>query len=205
MLDIYLWTTPNGRKPLILLEELDADYQCKWIPLDGSQHEADFLAINPNGKIPALVDHDEKPVATIIESGAILIYLAEKYGRFLPDSGAARGEVLGWLMWQMGGIGPMFGQYYHFKHAAPDPIPYALTRYKDEVRRLYQVMDKRLAEQRFLGGDAYTIADMATFPWVYMPDQFELSLDDFPHVRRWVMAIMERPAVNRAMAKKPAE
>ena len=169
MIDLYTWTTPNGRKVSVMLEECGLDYRVHPIDLStGRQKSPEFLAINPNGRIPAIVDHatgDGKPV-TVFESGAILLYLAEKTGRFLPKSGRDRIAAIEWLMWQMGGLGPMSGQAYHFLKAAPEQIPYAQKRYVDEVARLYGVMELRLAETAYLGGAEYGIADMACYPWM---------------------------------------
>jgi len=198
---LYAWGTPNGRKPLIMLEELGVDYQLIPVPLDGAQHTPEFRAINPNGKIPALVDPgaDEGRDLAIFESGAILIYLAEKYFKFLPASGAARAHTLQWLMFQMAGVGPMFGQYYHFVNSAKEPIPYAIDRYRKEVARLFGVMDQHLSASEFLAGD-YSIADMATWPWVHDPESFEVNLDEIPNVKRWIETIGERPAVRKAVS-----
>ncbi|GAB4528068.1 MAG: glutathione S-transferase N-terminal domain-containing protein [Parvularculaceae bacterium] len=205
MIDLYTWTTPNGRKPAIMLEETGLEY--KAIPIDigkGEQFAEDFLKISPNNKIPAIVDHDAQggPVR-IFESGAILFYLAEKTGSFLPAAGAARAQVLQWLNWQMGGVGPMFGQFYHFRNSAPSRIDYALNRYRDESFRLLTVMDKQLAENEFLAGD-YSIADMATYPWVAgaLPALRAETSDGGPeieNVERWLEQLAARSAVQRGM------
>lgn len=205
MIDLYTWTTPNGRKPAIMLEEAGLDYRA--IPIDigkGEQFAEDFLKISPNNKIPAIVDHDAQggPVR-IFESGAILFYLAEKTGSFLPAAGAARAQVLQWLNWQMGGVGPMFGQFYHFRNSAPSRIDYALNRYRDESFRLLTVMDKQLAENEFLAGD-YSIADMATYPWVAgaLPALRDEAPDGGPeiaHVERWRQQLAARGPVQRGM------
>lgn len=206
MLEVFAWGTPNGRKPLILLEELGVDYKLTPVPLDGTQKEPWFLKINPNGRIPALVDHDE--AITLFESGAMMIYIAEKYGQFLPASGAARAATLSWLMFQMGGIGPMFGQFYHFKYSAPEKLPYAIERYQTEAQRLYSVMELQLRDTPYLAGESYTIADMITYPWAYRPSAFALDEQAHPGVMRWIKRMGERPAVQKAMAiefKKPEE
>ncbi len=198
MINFYTWATPNGRKVSIMLEECALPYVVHPVDITrGEQFSAGFVAINPNSKIPAIVD-DEGPL-TVFESGAILVYLAEKTGRFLPAAGPARYAVLQWLMFQMGGVGPMFGQTHHFLRFAPAPVPYAVERYRNETRRLYGVLDTRLGEVEFLGGD-YSIADMATFPWVARHDWQDIDLDDFPNVRRWFDAVGKRPAVVRGMA-----
>jgi GSH-dependent disulfide-bond oxidoreductase len=199
MIELYTWTTPNGHKPMIMLEELGLERRL--IPVNigkGEQHAPDYLRINPNGRIPALVDRTEgaEPVV-VFESGAILIYLAEKTGQLLPASGQERYEALAWLMFQMGGVGPMFGQAGHFLRAA-EKLPYAIDRYVNESRRLYGVLDGRLAEAEYLAGD-YSIADIATFPWARQSAFLGLTLDEFPNVKRWVSAIAERPAVERAL------
>jgi GST-like protein len=200
MLDLYTWGTPNGLKPIVLLEELGAPYDLKRIDISaGEQHAADYLAINPNGKIPAMVDGDAG--VTLFESGAILHYLAEKHGRFLPKAADAKARAMAWLFFQVGAVGPMFGQAGHFASKGDDQA-YAKKRYADEVKRIYGVLDKRLGEAPFLAGDDYTIADIATFTWVRKPDYFGLSLDAFPNVARWVGVIGEREAVKRALAVK---
>jgi GST-like protein len=174
------------------------------VPVDimaGDQKQPDFLAINPNGRIPAIVDHDvEGDPVPVFESGAILIYLAEKTGRFLAASGPARAEALGWLMWQMGGLGPMAGQNHHFTQYAPEPIPYAIDRYVRETARLYGVMDRRLADRAYLAGGDYTIADMAAYPWIVPHQNQRQDLADFPNLKRWFEAIAARPATQRAYA-----
>lgn len=198
-IDLYTWGTPNGLKPVILLEELGVPYTLKPINIGkGDQHEPAFRAINPNGKIPAMVD-DEASV-TIFESGAVLQYLAEKYGRFLPTTTADRMQAMSWLFFQVGGVGPMFGQANHF--ITRDDSPYAKKRYLDEVERLYAVLDKRLGEAPFLAGTEYSIADIATWTWVRDPTRLGLSLDKWPHVAAWAARIAERPAVQRTLAIK---
>jgi GSH-dependent disulfide-bond oxidoreductase len=203
MIDFYTWSTPNGRKVAIMLEECGLAYKTHKIDIGkGEQFAPAFLAVNPNGKIPAIVDHaaaDGKPLA-VFESGAILIYLAEKTGKFLPTAPRARAEVLQWLMFQMGGVGPMFGQAHHFIRFAPEKVPYGIERYSKETRRLYGVMDKRLGESVHLAGAEYSIADMATFPWVARHTYHEVDLADFPNVKRWHDAIAARPAVVKGTA-----
>ncbi len=203
MIELYTWTTPNGRKPLILLEELGLPYEAHAIDIGaGEQHEPTFLAINPNGKIPALVDRlDDGSHVQLFESGAVLIYLAEKCGRLLPSSGQARAETLSWLMFQVGGVGPMFGQLGHFRRLDARN-EYALERYGDETKRLFSVLDQRLKEVPYLAGE-YSIADIATYPWAKALEMFELPKDDYPHVVTWMETIGERAAVKKAEAWKP--
>jgi GST-like protein len=198
MLQLHTWTTPNGIKPLIMLEELGEPYDLHWVDISkGAQHQPAFLAINPNGKIPALVD-DGLP---IFESGAILVHLAEKYGRFLPQSGPQRAAALQWLFFQVGGIGPMFGQLGHFVRAK-EKIPYAIERYQTETTRLYGVLEKRLAEADYLAGE-YGIADIASFGWVALHQNFQIERATIPNVIRWLDRVAERPAVQRAKRLKP--
>ncbi|MCP5267554.1 MAG: glutathione S-transferase N-terminal domain-containing protein [Zoogloeaceae bacterium] len=198
MINLYTWGTPNGRKVSIMLEECDLPYSVQKIDITrGEQFDPAFVSINPNSKIPAIVD-DEGPV-TLFESGAILIYLAEKTGRFLPSSGNSRHQVLQWLMFQMGGVGPMFGQAHHFMRYAPEPVPYAIERYSKETLRLYGVLDKQLTVSECLAGD-YSIADMATYPWVARHEWHGVDLAQFPAVRRWFDAVGGRPAVQCGMA-----
>lgn len=202
MIDLYSWTTPNGRKVHIMLEEMGLAHTDH--PIDiraGDQFTPDFLAISPNNKIPAIVDHDGpggKPL-TLFESGAILIYLAEKTGQFLPSDPVKRLVTLQWLMFQMGGVGPMFGQANHFMQYAKEKIPYAIERYGNETKRLYNVMDKRLAENEYIAGDDYTIADMAIWPWCLSPDRRGVDHDDFPNVKRWFETINARPGVQKGL------
>ena len=206
MIDLYTWSTSNGRKASIMLEELGADYTVHPIHIGkGDQFTPDYLAINPNGKIPAIVDSDGPGGApiTVFESGAILIYLAEKSGRFLPTEPVARMEVIQWLMFQMGGIGPMFGQVHHFLRAAKEQVPYGIERYGTEVRRLYGVLDRRLDGRDHLAGDGYSIADIATWPWVFRREWQQIDLADFPNVKRWFDAVGSRPAVERGMQIPP--
>ena len=203
MIELWNWLTPNGQKVHIALEELGLPYRV--MPIDvgvGAQFDAEFLAINPNHRIPAIVDPAGPGGArlTLFESGAILIYLAEKCGRLIPERPAARLLCLQWLMFQMGGIGPIFGQWNHFAHDAPEEIPYAIERYGREVRRLYGVLDRRLGEAEYLAGDGFTIADIATFPWVRTPARRDIDFAEFPNVARWHDAIAARPAVERGLA-----
>lgn len=202
-IDFYTWTTPNGRKVSILLEECGLPYRTHAVNIGkNEQFSPAFIAINPNSKIPAIVDPDGpggKPLA-LMESGAIMIYLAEKTGRFLPAAGAARYDVLQWLMFQMGGVGPMFGQVHHFLRAAKEPVPYAIERYVNETRRLYGVLDGQLARQEWLAAGEYTIADMITYPWVARHEWHKTDLNEFPNVKRWYDAMSARPAVRKGMA-----
>jgi len=202
MIDLYTWSTPNGRKVSIMIEETGLPYRVHKIDIsNGDQFKPEFVAINPNSKIPAIIDGDGpggKPL-TLFESGAILIYLAEKTGTFLPKDPATRYVVLEWVMFQMGGVGPMFGQVHHFLRAAPEPVPYAIERYGRETRRLYGVLDARLGKAEYLAGE-YSIADIATYPWVARHEWHKVALGDFPNVERWYRAIGTRPAVARGMA-----
>jgi GSH-dependent disulfide-bond oxidoreductase len=201
MIDLYTWTTPNGRKVSIMLEELGLPYRVHRVNIgQGDQHQADYLRINPNGKIPAIVDPegpDGKPIE-MMESGAILIYLSDKTGRLFPQDARRKYDVLQWLMFQMGGVGPMFGQTHHFLRQAKEPVPYAIERYTKETRRLYGVLDGRLKNHEYLA-DEYTIADIATYPWVARHEWHKTDLNDFPSVKRWFDAISARPAVQRGM------
>ena len=201
MIELWSWPTPNGQKVHIALEELGLPYRV--VPIDigaGEQFRADFLAITPNHRIPAIVDEDAAGGRfTLFESGAILIYLAEKAGRLIPTVPAARFQCLQWLMFQMGGVGPMFGQWNHFATYAPEKIPYAIERYSKEVRRLYGVLETRLGEAEYLAGDAFTIADVASFPWVRGPEKRGIDFAEFPNVARWHDAIAARPAVQRGL------
>jgi GSH-dependent disulfide-bond oxidoreductase len=202
MIDVYSWATPNGHKIHIMLEELGLEY--KPIPIDigtGDQFTPEFLAISPNNKIPAIIDSDGpdgKPLA-LFESGAILFYLAEKTGKFLPLDPVGRYTTMQWLMFQMGGVGPMLGQAHHFRIYAPEKIEYAVNRYSNEARRLYGVMDKQLGVTRFLAGNDYSIADIATFPWTRSWKNQGIELDEFPNVKRWFDEISARPAVIRGV------
>ena len=201
MIELYTWGTPNGRKASIMLEEVGLLYEVKPINIGkGEQFAADYVKINPNSKIPTIVDSDGpggRPIS-VFESGAILIYLAEKTGKLLSTEPRARIQALEWLMFQMGGVGPMFGQAHHFLRQAPEQIPYAMERYAKEVRRLYGVMDKRLGAGAYLAGD-YSIADVATYPWVSRYEWHRVALAEFPNVERWFKAIAARPAVERGM------
>ncbi len=201
MIDLYTWSTPNGRKVSIMLEELGLEYNTHPINIGkGEQHNEEFVRINPNSKIPAIVDHDGPGGGSfaLFESGAILFYLAEKHGRFFPSGGRPRYETMQWLMFQMGGPGPMFGQVHHFLRSAPEPVPYAIERYSKETRRLYGVLNGHLAKNEYLAGD-YSIADIATYPWVARFEWHKVDLHDFPNVKRWFDMIGERDAVQRGM------
>jgi GST-like protein len=202
MIDLYYWTTPNGHKITIFLEETGLPYAIKPVNIGkGEQFDPAFLAISPNNRIPAIVDDDPpgggKPVS-IMESGAILLYLAGKTGRFYPNDLRGRVDVGQWLFWQMGGLGPMAGQTHHFLHYAPEKLPYAIDRYVRETGRLYGVLNKRLADREFIARD-YSIADMACYPWV-QPERQDQDMANFPHLKRWKDAIAARPAVERAYA-----
>lgn len=198
MIDLYTFTTPNGRKVSVMLEEVGLPYQTHVIDIrNNDQFTPAFVAINPNSKIPAIVDRDTQ--MTIFESGAILLYLAEKTGQFLPTDPKLRYQVIEWLFFQMASVGPMFGQLNHFRKFAPEPIPYAIDRYEKETLRLYSVMDQQLETQEFICG-AYSIADMAIYPWVAIYAFQSLTLDQHPHLKRWVETLQSRPAVQRGMA-----
>ena len=205
MIDLYTWSTPNGRKVSIMLEELTLAYNVHPIDIGkGDQLGANFVAISPNSKIPAIVDSDgpEGKPYPLFESGAILLYLADKTGRFLSQKKTERFEAIQWLMFQMGGVGPMFGQVHHFLRAAPEPVPYAIERYSKETRRLYAVLNAHLASRDWLATE-YSVADMATYPWVARYEWHKVDLADFPNVKRWFDMISARPAVQRGM-KVPA-
>jgi GST-like protein len=201
-IELYTWSTPNGCKISIALEELGLDYSVHPINITKDEQFApDFLKISPNNKIPAIVDPegpDGKPIS-VFESGAILLYLADKTGKFMPQDARTRYDALQWLMWQMGGFGPMLGQAHHFRRFAKEQVPYAIERYSNETRRLYGVLDKHLQEAEYLAGD-YSIADMATFPWAARHEWHGIALEDFPSVKRWYDAIAARPAVQKGMA-----
>ncbi|MCW5624741.1 MAG: glutathione S-transferase N-terminal domain-containing protein [Burkholderiales bacterium] len=203
MIDLYYWTTPNGHKITIFLEEAGLPYRLKPVHIGrGEQFDPAFLAISPNNRIPAIVDTEPGDGAdpiSVFESGAILVYLAAKTGQFLPRDTRAWVEVLQWLMWQMGGLGPMAGQNHHFSQYAPEKLPYAITRYVKETSRLYGVLNKRLADREFVAGE-YSIADMASYPWVVPFERQGQDLNEFPHLKRWFDAIAARPAVQRAYA-----
>ena len=203
MIDLHYWTTPNGHKVTIFLEETGLPYRV--VPVNigaGDQFKPEFLAIAPNNRIPAIVDHapaDGGGPLGLFESGAILQYLAEKTGRYLPADLRGRAEVMQWLFWQMGGLGPMAGQNHHFTQYAPERLPYAINRYVNETNRLYGVLNRRLADREFVAGD-YSIADMASYPWIVPHARQQQNLDDFPHLKRWFETIRARPAVERAYA-----
>ena len=203
MIELHSWATPNGHKVHIMLEECALPYKVVAVDIgSGEQFQSPFLAISPNNKIPALVDPDGpdgKPIS-LFESGAILLYLAGKTGRFLPGDTRGKYEVLQWLMFQMAGVGPMLGQAHHFRIYAPQKLPYAIERYSNEARRLYGVMNKRLAQSKYLGGPEYSIADMATFPWLRSWKNQGIDWNDHPHLKGWFDEIAARPAVQRGVA-----
>ncbi len=195
MIDLYTWSTPNGRKVSIMLEELGLEYSIHSINIGkNEQFTENFLKISPNNRIPAIVDHDTG--ISLMESGAILLYLAEKTGKFLPADFAKRWETIEWLMWQMGGVGPMLGQAHHFSHFNKGKSDYAEERYLNETKRLYGVLDRRLADRDYLAGD-YSIADMATWPWISRFEWQTVNLNSYPNVKKWYLAIAGRPAVQR--------
>ncbi|HYZ33845.1 MAG TPA: glutathione binding-like protein [Crenalkalicoccus sp.] len=207
MIDLHYWTTPNGHKITMFLEEAGLPYRI--IPVNisaGDQFKPEFLAIAPNNRIPAIVDHEPagggEPVS-LFESGAILLYLADKIGRFIPPPAEVRGraEVLQWLFWQMGGLGPMAGQNHHFAQYAPEKLPYAIERYVKETGRLYGVLNKRLADRAHVAGEAYSIADMAIYPWIVPHERQQQRLEEFPHLKRWFESVQARPATERAYAR----
>ena len=203
MIDLYYWPTPNGHKITMFLEEAGLD-DYRIIPVDigaGEQFKPEFLAISPNNRMPAIVDQvpaDGGVPVSVFESGAILLYLAEKTGEFLPTDTRGRKTVVEWLFWQVGGLGPMAGQNHHFVQYTPEKLPYAIDRYVNETNRLYGVLDRRLRGRAFVAGDDYTIADMACYPWIVPWKKQLQNLDDFPDLRRWFEAIRERPATSRA-------
>ncbi|HEY1944042.1 MAG TPA: glutathione S-transferase N-terminal domain-containing protein [Roseiarcus sp.] len=201
MIELHYWTTPNGHKITIFLEEAGLPYRIVPVNISaGDQFKPEFLAIAPNNRIPAIIDEapaDGGAPVSVFESGAILQYLAERTGLFLPADVRGRVQVMQWLFWQMGGLGPMAGQNHHFGHYAPERIPYAITRYVQETNRLYGVLDKRLADREFVA-DVYSIADMAIYPWIVPYERQQQNLDEFPHLSRWFSAIKARPAVVRA-------
>ena len=205
MIDFYYWPTPNGHKITLFLEEAGLDYTIKPVDIGkGDQFKPEYLAISPNNKMPAIVDHapvDGGAPISMFESGAILLYLANKTGRFLLQDLRGRVQVNEWLFWQMGGLGPMTGQYGHFNVYAPEKIPYAIERYTKEAERLLGVLDRRLEGRAFIAGDDYTIADMAAYPWISPYDKAPIDLAPFAEVRRWHAAIAARPATQRAYAK----
>jgi GST-like protein len=203
LIDLYTWPTPNGHKIHIMLEETGLPYRVHPIDIGaGDQFKPEFLRISPNNKMPAMIDSDGpdgKPMS-MFESGAMLLYLASKTGRFLPENIRDRWSTLQWLMFQMGGVGPMLGQAHHFLIYAPEKLPYAMQRYSKEANRLYGVMDKRLAESKFIACDEYTIADMAIMPWLRFPERQGVNIADYPHVKKWRDGIAARPAVQRGLA-----
>ena len=211
MIDLYTWPTPNGHKIHIMLEECKLPYRVHPVNIGaGDQFQPDFLKISPNNKIPALVDSegpDGRPIS-LFESGAILVYLAAKTGKFMPKGDRAKYEVLQWLMFQMGGVGPMLGQAHHFRIYAPEKIEYGIQRYTNEAKRLYGVMDKRLQTSPWIGGKSYSIADMAIFPWLRSWQNQGIDWTDYPHLKAWFDKIAARPAVQKAVqvladARKP--
>jgi GST-like protein len=202
MIEVYSWATPNGHKVHMMLEECGLPYRVHAVDIGaGEQFDPAFLAISPNNKIPAIVDPDgpEGRPISLFESGAILLYLAGKTGKFLPEGVAAKYEVLQWLMFQMGSVGPMLGQAHHFRIYAPERIPYAVDRYTNEAKRLYGVMDKRLARSKYLGGPEYSIADIAVFPWLRSWKNQGIDWNDFPNLKGWFDEIAGRPAVKRGV------
>ncbi len=200
-IDLYYWPTPNGWKITIFLEEAGLDYNINYVNIGaGEQFEPDFLAISPNNRMPAIVDHKGPggdPIS-VFESGAILQYLGRKTGKFYPGDERARAQVDEWLMWQMGGVGPMLGQFHHFHHYAPEQIDYAMTRYANEAHRLYGVLNKRLEKNEYVAGD-YSIADMAIISWTTLWERHNIELKDFPHFNRWREALLARPAVQKGL------
>jgi GST-like protein len=207
VIDLHYWTTPNGHKVTMFLEEAGLAYRIVPVNISkGEQFAPEFLAIAPNNRIPAILDHapaDGGAPVSLFESGAILLYLADKTGRFVPPAADIRGraEVLQWLFWQMGGLGPMAGQNHHFSQYAPEKLPYAIERYVKETNRLYGVLDRRLADRPFVAGADYSIADMAAYPWIVPHERQGQKLADFPHLARWFEAIRARPATQRAYAR----
>ncbi len=203
MIELYTWTTPNGRKASIALEEMELPYSVHTINIGKDEQFAPaFLKISPNNRIPAIVDPegpDGDPIS-IFESGAILLYLAEKTGRFMPSDARSRTAALEWLMWQMGGFGPMLGQAHHFMRFAPQEVPYGIERYGKETQRLYGVLDRRLGAAEYLAGNDYSVADIATYPWAARHEWHRVELAAFPNVQRWYQAVGARPAVERGMA-----
>jgi GSH-dependent disulfide-bond oxidoreductase len=207
VIELYYWPTPNGHKITIFCEEAGVAYKIHPVNIQqGDQFKPEFLKFSPNNRMPAIIDTapaDKGAPVSVFESGAILLYLAEKTGNFLPKDLRGRFETLQWVFWQMGGLGPMAGQAGHFINYAPEPIPYALDRYVKELSRLYAVLDKRLADRKFLAGD-YSIADMISYPWIVPYDRHQQKIENFPNLKRWFDAIAERPAVKRAYeAGKP--
>ncbi len=207
MIDLYYWPTPNGHKITLFLEEAKLAYRIIGVNIGtGEQFKPDFLKISPNNRIPAIVDHaptSGRAPISVFESGAILLYLAGKTGKFIPKDLRGQVDTLQWLMWQMGGLGPMLGQNHHFSHYAPEKIPYAIDRYTKETSRLYGVLNKQLADRKFITSKQYTIADMACYPWI-LPERQGQDMKHFPHLARWYTAIRTRPGTTRAYAKKNA-
>ncbi|MER3492272.1 MAG: thiol:disulfide oxidoreductase [Mastigocladus sp. ERB_26_2] len=208
MTELYYWTTPNGHKITMFLEEAELPYTI--IPVNigaGDQFKPEFLKISPNNRIPAIIDREPvdggEPIS-VFESGAILLYLAEKTGKLIPNNVRDRVEVLQWLFWQMAGLGPMAGQNHHFSQYAPEKIPYAINRYVNETGRLYAVLNKRLSDRSFVGGENYSIADIAAYPWIVPYERQGQKLEDFPHLKRWFETIQARPATVRAYEKAEA-
>ncbi len=200
MIDLYTYTTPNGKKPAIMLEEVGLPYTLHKVDITkGEQFTPEFIAINPNSKIPAMVDR--KTDITVFESGAMLIYLAEKTGKLLPQNPKERFQVIEWLMFQMASVGPMFGQLGHFRNSAPEEVAYAINRYEKETLRLLGVLEKQLQNQEYIAGE-YSIADIATFPWIGAYRYLKITLDDYPHTQRWKETMKKRPAVQVGMALK---
>ena len=208
MIDVYYWPTPNGHKITMFLEEVGLPYEI--VPVNigkGEQFHAEFLAVSPNNRIPAIVDRapaDGGQPVSVFESGAILLYLAEKIGALLPQDLRGRVATLEWLAWQVGGLGPMAGQNHHFSAYAPEKLPYAIERYVRETNRLYGVLDRRLAQHTYVAGDAYTIADIAIYPWIVPYERQGQNLNDTPHLKRWFDAIAARPATRRAYERGKA-
>ena len=207
MIELHYWPTPNGHKVTMFLEEAGLPYEIRPVNIGaGEQFKPDFLTIAPNNRMPAIVDREPSdggaPVS-LFESGAILLYLAEKTGRFIPADLRGRAETLQWLFWQMGGLGPMLGQNHHFSQYAPEKIPYAIDRYVNETNRLYGVLDRRLADRPFVAGERYGIADMASYPWIVPWEKQGQKLDDHPHLKRWFETIRDRPGTQRAYARGP--
>jgi GST-like protein len=207
MIDLHYWPTPNGHKITMFLEETAIPYTIYPVNIGrGDQFKPEFLKLSPNNRMPAIVDHapaDGLEPISVFESGAILMYLAQKVRKFRPDDVRGQVEVMQWLFWQVGGLGPMAGQNHHFVAYVDNPIPYAIDRYVKETNRLYGVMNKRLADRRYIAGDAYTIADMACYPWIVPHQRQRQDLDDFPNLKRWFHAIADRPATQRAYALGP--
>jgi len=205
MIELYYWPTPNGQKVALFLEEAGVEYAIKPVNIGkGEQFQPEFLAISPNNRMPAMVDTapaDGGAPVSVFESGAILQYLAEKTGRFMPSDLRGKYTVLEWVYWQVGGLGPMLGQNHHFNRYAPEKIPYAIERYVNETRRLYGVLDRRLEGRAFIAGNDYTIADMAAYPWIVPHEDQGMTLDGFPNVKRWFASIEQRPVTQRVYAR----